>query len=260
MTLENLTLAQLVVLHNVLAAKSVKKFASKADAIKRIGALEAAAEDIDVWQARFDGAYAEILKAAKVETVEDAAVETPEETVIVPDAAVEGGEAPVELPAVEITEYEYRVLDAIAHSQWSPVNCATPTTLQETGTWYYADVMADETGLTEQQIGGVSTSLQSKGLITIHIEKDPKESTVDFTELGFSVWDVNFQAKGTLPRLETPPVDAPVSAPVTSGFQYKTRDELKALAETDAEARAAYRVERRKAARAARKAKKAKAA
>lgn len=56
-----------------------------------------------------------------------------------------------------------------------------------------------------------------------------------------------------------PPVDqsAAAPAPTAGGFQYLTREALKELAAADAAARAAYRIDRRKAARAARKAKKA---
>lgn len=272
--LQSATLAQLVAHYNAIPGiKPVTKFTSKAAGIQRIeSALMGMEEPADldepplgvivgVEAAQVEEPVAEVQEVESVETeIEDAPVE--------PDAVETSGldpaaDEPVAVltgdefqEAYGLTELQYRLLDAIAHSQWSPVNMATPTTKAETGTWYYADVFAGDIGCSEQAVGGITTSLTEAGLITVFIEADPKESVVDFTDEGFKAWQDVHSVIGSLPRLTSEEPTSP-AAPTASGFTYKTRDELKALAEVDPEGRAAYRAARRLAARKARKAKKA---
>lgn len=291
--LESMSTSALVALYNARTDKPVKKFASRAEAIKRVEKIlietvgddeavnaamleantpEAADEPVEVREVEAEKTFDEIAAELGFEAdgqpdstseIEDAPAE--------PDAVETSGLDPVEtqpfegsvyaqaLEAAELTDLQYRLLDAIAHSQWSPVNCATPTSKLETGTWYYADVFAGDIGISEQAVGGVTTSLTERGLIVVHIEADPKESVVDFTDEGFAAWQLVHGEVGSLPKLkseETDSGDTSPAAPTASGFTYKTRDELKALADADPEARAAYRAARRLAARKARKAKK----
>ena len=256
--LATLTLAGLVSVFNdaipanSLPVQPVKKFASKEAAIKRIDSLcvEYGLEVVD------DGGFVKLVAMPSEDTVEDPSVEAPEESVTVEDPAVEGGEASVpssDAPAL-LTDLQYRVMNRIAHAEHNTTNGATPTQASDVNTWLWGDLLADETGLTPQQVGGVLTSLEQGGFINI-VDAGTEEAGVSFTQAGFDSWQIHFQFAGHPDRLETPPVDAPAEA-VASGFKYLTREELAALAETDPAARAAYRMARRKAARAARKAKK----
>jgi len=254
--LNTLSLSALVAHFNAIqGVKPVKKFASKADAIKRIIAAQ---QEVPV---------------AEVEKVEE-----PVETV---SGHVSGVSAPL------LTPLQYLVMDRIAHAEHNTTNGATPETSSDVNTWLWGDDLADRTGLTVNQVGGVLASLINAELIIVG-DIGTKEASVSFTEEGFAGWQIIHSTLGSPDSEEyLRPLhssegqlgmtrqtdDGPVFEPLAEdgsffevneapssngGFQYKTRDELKDLAATDAAARQAYRMARRKAARAARKAKKAK--
>ena len=83
---------------------------------------------------------------------------------------------------MNITELELRMIDEIAHSDYSYLNGATPNSKEDIG-WVWNPV---ETA----QDKGVMTSLIKKGLV-LHQVYDANETIVTLTDAGFAVFQNN---------------------------------------------------------------------
>ncbi len=97
---------------------------------------------------------------------------------------------------IQLTELEFKALDHYAHCEMSPVNGAKPEALGDTGTYLWPDEAAAALGISEQALGGVLTSLATKGLATIAgcTSEDP-EGQFNFTEAGFAAWQAKHRSK-----------------------------------------------------------------
>lgn len=95
---------------------------------------------------------------------------------------------------MNITDFEFHVMNAIAHDEMTPANCDTPQSHDETGCWCWPERYTRD-DLDVQQVKGVLSSLVKKGLITIS-EYDRDDNEVDFTKNGFDVWKTEFEARG----------------------------------------------------------------
>jgi hypothetical protein len=89
-----------------------------------------------------------------------------------------------------LTEFEYHVLNEIAHHEMNSINGATPECADDVSTYCWADDFASDK-MTVNQCKGVLSSLKKKGLINIYfieMYEGREESGVDFTEEGFNAW------------------------------------------------------------------------
>ena len=82
-----------------------------------------------------------------------------------------------------MTELETSVLNIIATSDYNALNGSIPRTVEESATCLWVDEIADEAGLTMNQVKGVLGSLVKKGLIDID-DIDAKETLIQITENG----------------------------------------------------------------------------
>jgi hypothetical protein len=91
-----------------------------------------------------------------------------------------------------LTDMQYALMNLIAHHEMNTTNGATPEKHSDVNTWLWADEFAKELSLTEEQVGGLLTTLTEAELIGVHKAKkkrgQPDESTVWFTEAGFLAW------------------------------------------------------------------------
>lgn len=87
-----------------------------------------------------------------------------------------------------ITPNEINVLNGIAYAEMSPANGGKPRNIGDTGTWCWADAFSAT--LSTNAVKGVLGSLVKKGLIVI-TDYSQEENVVDFTSLGFKVWQDN---------------------------------------------------------------------
>lgn len=87
------------------------------------------------------------------------------------------------------TDKEMQLLENIAHDEVTTCNGATPTKADETSAYLWADDRAKALGITGQAIGGLLTSLQTKGAIGVSAacREDP-DGGVWFTEAGLAAW------------------------------------------------------------------------
>jgi len=187
MELSTLTLSQLANLYNgaienhSLPCKPTAKFKDKATGVARIEYIMA---EYALTLFSDDLTCALVAMHPEKDATEDAE-EAAAEMNYLPDA----DEAPA---AGTLTDLQYRVMNRIAHDEYCTSNGATPTDHTDVTTWLWADEYAKDVGLTEQQVGGVLTSLENAGYISMY--KAPKvagqqdESTVSFTEAGFAAW------------------------------------------------------------------------
>lgn len=83
-----------------------------------------------------------------------------------------------------LTDFEKKVLKAIACSEYNQLNGDIPTTVEESATWLYVDDIADEVELTCNQVKGVVGSLIQKEMIAI--DYDENDSLVCLTEKGLA--------------------------------------------------------------------------
>ena len=87
------------------------------------------------------------------------------------------------ITAYSITENEFDLLDKIAHDEYQPTNCATPTSFDDTSSVWSWSV------LESKEDGGTFSSLEKKGLAEFQADPDEKDSDVVWlTEEGFRVW------------------------------------------------------------------------
>lgn len=100
---------------------------------------------------------------------------------------------------MQMTEYEFKVMNAIAHSEYTPINGATPEDSGDCSTWLWPSDIAKEVSLTVNQVKGVLSSLVKKEWIVIGYackELGDTDDSVDFTEEGFVCWQHVFVNKG----------------------------------------------------------------
>lgn len=92
------------------------------------------------------------------------------------------------------TALQAKLLDLLAHSEWNSNNGATPECAEDVNTWFFADILAGDMGISEHALGGVVTSLQEAGLIGVNIvtkaqhRRTGDDSGIWFTEAGFNAW------------------------------------------------------------------------
>ena len=89
---------------------------------------------------------------------------------------------------INLTANEIDVLNGIAYSEMSPANSCKPLSLEDTGTWCWADSFSKT--LSTNAVKGVLGSLVKKGVIQID-DYDRDDTVVDFTPEGFKVWQDN---------------------------------------------------------------------
>jgi hypothetical protein len=95
-----------------------------------------------------------------------------------------------------MTDLEFAALNLFAYCEMNQINGSRPESHKDVHTYLWADQRAAALGITEQAFGGVLTSLQSKGLITVSAPSpDDKDSGVSFTEQGYAAWDAAAKAK-----------------------------------------------------------------
>ena len=87
-----------------------------------------------------------------------------------------------------ITPNEINVLNGIAYAEMSPANGGKPLSIDDTGTYCWADEFSNT--LSTNAVKGVLGSLTKKRLITVQ-EWDAGDTVVDFTDLGFKTWQDN---------------------------------------------------------------------
>jgi hypothetical protein len=86
------------------------------------------------------------------------------------------------------TPNEIDVLNGIAYAEMSPANGGKPESIDDTGTWCWADAFSAT--LSTNAVKGVLGSLAKKGLIIV-ADHGPSETVVNFTSRGFKVWQDN---------------------------------------------------------------------
>lgn len=89
-----------------------------------------------------------------------------------------------------LTPNEVALLNELAASPYK-LNGSEPPRSAEDATmmWWWPSDLCLQIGLSEQELGGVASSLIKKGLITIHpSERTDEDDTVSFTEAGFKAW------------------------------------------------------------------------
>ncbi len=87
------------------------------------------------------------------------------------------------MPYHGLTEKESSVLNCIATSEYNQLNGSIPTTVEESATYLWVDELANEAGLTMNQVKGVLGSLVKKEMIDID-DFDAKETLISITQNG----------------------------------------------------------------------------
>ena len=88
-----------------------------------------------------------------------------------------------------MTELEFALFDVYAHCEMNSANGATPESADEIWTYLWADERASALKLTEQQVGGLLTSLVNKGFAkVIKPSKGDKDGSFNATPEGFAAW------------------------------------------------------------------------
>ncbi len=87
-----------------------------------------------------------------------------------------------------LTPNEIDVLNGIAYAEMSPANGGKPQSIDDTGTWCWADSFSKT--LSTNSVKGVLGSLAKKELIRVE-DYDRDETVVNFTPEGFKAWQDN---------------------------------------------------------------------
>lgn len=88
-----------------------------------------------------------------------------------------------------MTEYEKSVLNIIATSDYNQLNGSIPRTVEESATYLWVDEIAEDAGLSMNQVKGVLGSLVKKELVMVD-DFDAKETLVTITQKGINtLWD-----------------------------------------------------------------------
>ena len=94
-----------------------------------------------------------------------------------------------------LTQNEIGLLNSIARCEMNSNNGDVPDFAFDVNTYVWAGERGGELGLSEKAVGGVMSSLQSKGLIWVCIDSvDPDDSGMGFTEAGFAAWSADERA------------------------------------------------------------------
>ena len=80
-----------------------------------------------------------------------------------------------------MTENEKSILNIIARSEYNQNNGSIPRTVEESATWLFMDDLADDSGLTVNQVKGVLGSLVKKGLVDVD-DIDEDETLIQITQ------------------------------------------------------------------------------
>lgn len=89
-----------------------------------------------------------------------------------------------------LTNLEKSVLNIIATSEFNQNNGGIPRTIEESSTWLFVDDIAEDSGLTVNQVKGVLGSLVKKELIAID-DFDAEETLVSILKNGIDeLWIV----------------------------------------------------------------------
>lgn len=97
-----------------------------------------------------------------------------------------------------LTSLQIAVLNEYARCEMNGANggtkwLATSGNSEDTWTYLWADEHAANLGISEQSLGGVLTSLQTAGLITMTApSRGDKDGSFKMTEAGFEAWKNNF--------------------------------------------------------------------
>ncbi len=89
---------------------------------------------------------------------------------------------------INLTPNESDVLNGIAYAEMSPANGGKPLSIDDTGTYCWADSFSDT--LSTNAVKGVLGSLTKKRLIIVQ-EYDQDDTVVNFTPLGFKTWQAH---------------------------------------------------------------------
>ena len=84
-----------------------------------------------------------------------------------------------------MTENEKSILNIIARSEYNQNNGSIPRTVEESATYLFIDELADDSGLTVNQVKGVLGSLVKKGLVDVD-DFDDEETLVQITKDGIN--------------------------------------------------------------------------
>lgn len=169
--IEDLSTAQLVAFYNERAAKPVKKFATRAIAIKRITELLNATQETET----MDTVTEEAVEAAVVAVENIPVVEQARKALDASDPV----ETSNELPA--ITDLEHLVLDGLAESDFQ--DGSDPEDEKMVWSWSATDVLSSK-----KSAGGVVASLVKKGLVHHAPKSGDTPETIGFTALGAKVY------------------------------------------------------------------------
>jgi len=91
---------------------------------------------------------------------------------------------------MKLTENEKSLLNIIATSEFNSLNGNIPRTPEESATWLFMDDLADESGLTVNQVKGVLGSMVKKNLISVD-DFDKKETLLTIEKNGIDeLWIV----------------------------------------------------------------------
>lgn len=91
---------------------------------------------------------------------------------------------------MNMTEYEKSILNSIATSEYNRLNGEIPRNTEDSATWLFVDELAEDNGLTMNQVKGVLGSLVKKGLIDID-DVDAEETLIQITKAGIDeLWIV----------------------------------------------------------------------
>lgn len=90
------------------------------------------------------------------------------------------------MPYETLTEYESSVLNIIATSEYNQNNGSLPRSTEESATWLWVDEIAEDAGLTMNQVKGVLGSLVKKEVVSID-DIDAEETLVQIAKKGIDL-------------------------------------------------------------------------
>jgi len=98
-------------------------------------------------------------------------------------------------PIAKMTDLEINLMNLIARCEMNQINGGVPESADDVNTYIWADERAAEMSITAKAVGGVMSSLQTKGLIWVCIDRaDPDDSGMGFTDAGFASWNTDDRA------------------------------------------------------------------
>lgn len=98
--------------------------------------------------------------------------------------------------ATALTALEFQLMDLYAHCEMTATNGATPESAKDVWTYLWADVRAKDMGIDAKAVGGLLTSLASKGFAVVNKpSKGDKDGGFAFTDEGFAAWSAAREAR-----------------------------------------------------------------